>query len=411
MRSSLGLATDTFALTPLRPFVLLPPNLPHPPTCPSPQPITPQVHSPQPSSIGPRDHPNLAFPSRRTIVQPPPPTPHPPLRPPPWRRSRFTSYPKSRQKNKAKEKGPGDAASHQISILAKKGETSWRRALDQIREQLDASLCEYFGYVDFENEDQLVDPYDRRRLALPDAHGESSPSRRQLGALDSPARIASSAVMMTSSQWEGDDAMRCAAAEGEACAHLEEEQWYAEWQADFEDWWLATPYSNALQHCIGAFGLHLASRLDWAWRAKFGGMSAFKPPANADAANAADPSCKWLENDGTQLQEELRIPDLPELPASFALPEVPPLPRLLPDWQRLQSLSQPLDGQAQGPSADEQNLGLGHVGGGNLSFGVGAAAGAGIGAAAVAAMIIVRRRMHGMRVSMRASCSAAPSVG
>lgn len=72
MRSSLGLATDTFALTPLRPFVLLPPNLPHPPTCPSPQPITPQVHSPQPSSIGPRDHPNLAFPSRRTIVQPAP---------------------------------------------------------------------------------------------------------------------------------------------------------------------------------------------------------------------------------------------------------------------------------------------------------------------------------------------------
>lgn len=112
------------------------------------------------------------------------------------------------------------------------------------------------------------------------------------------------------------------------------EHWAALWQDRLDDWWGGLPMidQEALGGCVGALGLHLGSRFhialsSWAHRL---GMRAPKPPAATGAA--AEGGCDWINNQG-----QLSLPEFPTFPTSmdaFKAPLVPPIPRLLPQWQQ-----------------------------------------------------------------------------
>ena len=83
----------------------------------------------------------------------------------------------------------------------------------------------------------------------------------------------------------------------------------------------------------------------------------------------ADSECKWIEEGTTSLD----LPDFPDFPAQFELPPVPPIPRLLPDWGWVQSLSErPLELHAQQSRATVNEAGYFGLG---LGLGIGAVAG------------------------------------
>ena len=77
---------------------------------------------------------------------------------------------------------------------------------------------------------------------------------------------------------------------------------------------------------IGALSLHLASRLDAAFRAWRGGGT---PPGGGSSASLPQPAgaapdgCHLLNDGGAALE----LPPFPEFPAYFELPSVVPLPR------------------------------------------------------------------------------------
>ena len=84
---------------------------------------------------------------------------------------------------------------------------------------------------------------------------------------------------------------------------------------------LPMPTQGQLGACMGALGLHVGSKLDALMGTKRAGNQAGQP----------EQGCDWVEKSAPQLQ----LPQFPELPAKFV---VPPIPQLLPGWQRLQSL-------------------------------------------------------------------------
>lgn len=114
------------------------------------------------------------------------------------------------------------------------------------------------------------------------------------------------------------------------------EHWWSEWNEKLDGWWLATPYRDGLQACMGALGIHLADRLHFlyrSWRAlhfwKADAGSASAPPA----AKALGENCEWIGETGAQLD----LPDFPDFPMQFELPPVIPMPRLLPSFSDLQA--------------------------------------------------------------------------
>lgn len=127
-----------------------------------------------------------------------------------------------------------------------------------------------------------------------------------------------------------------------------EEGWFKSWQGVIECWWVALPMptQTQLSGCIGAMGLHLASRFE-ATLARRGSSS-----PRAQGAAAAESQCGWVPERLSQLQ----LPDFPDVGGvHFTLP---PLPRLLPSWQQLQwrqSSVAPEIGAASGSSSPESS--------------------------------------------------------
>ena len=119
-----------------------------------------------------------------------------------------------------------------------------------------------------------------------------------------------------------------------------QEAWLKAWAERFDCWWLslAAPSQTQLGACLGALALHISSRLDASWRATRSLMGHIPSPLKVSDSSpgAVDSNCQWLE------QSELGLPDFPAFPfaddgGSFPW-QLPPLPQLVPSWERLQAL-------------------------------------------------------------------------
>ena len=109
-------------------------------------------------------------------------------------------------------------------------------------------------------------------------------------------------------------------------------RWLADWHAQFECWWVLSPYSDGLHACLGALSLHVARRFE-VWRSGARAMSGASK-RGTDGAPTSEAGCEWV-----QLELDLELPPFPELgPHERALFQVPPLPRLIPAWERLHTL-------------------------------------------------------------------------
>ena len=113
----------------------------------------------------------------------------------------------------------------------------------------------------------------------------------------------------------------------EVCAL--EDVWFEQWHSDIENWWLLTPYREGLQACMGALGLHLASRFEAAQRAWLALQGKTPPPTRAHPT-ASEPGCSWVSESASQL-EIPKFPEWPTGPDAFEMPLLPPIPRLLPN--------------------------------------------------------------------------------
>ena len=134
-----------------------------------------------------------------------------------------------------------------------------------------------------------------------------------------------------------------------------ENEWHQEWTERFECYWLALPGPTQMQlgGCLGALALHLGSRFD-----RMLGRPT-TPAAGARDGVRAEGGCEWL--DESQFRELPTLPDFPRV-GSFEF-TIPPIPRLVPTWQRLHSLA-PLSGShAERPTSATTVLFFG-VGGG-----------------------------------------------
>ena len=117
---------------------------------------------------------------------------------------------------------------------------------------------------------------------------------------------------------------------GESESHTtREEEWTAVWRSRLECWFGALPIPTQAQlgGCLGAFGLHIGSRLESSLRAaglRGGGA------ATAPLPLTHRQECDWVHNSANG--GGLILPQFPDFRADFSLP---PLPRLIPSWQRL----------------------------------------------------------------------------
>lgn len=112
------------------------------------------------------------------------------------------------------------------------------------------------------------------------------------------------------------------------------EAWSEEWSRRITCWWsgLPMPTQNQMGACMGALGLTIASRLDTAFRAAQGFLGQ-APALSQPPAGAAEANCEWV----TYGAAELQLPSFPAFGEDFKF-SLPPIPRLLPSQQMLQSL-------------------------------------------------------------------------
>lgn len=112
------------------------------------------------------------------------------------------------------------------------------------------------------------------------------------------------------------------------------DSWLEEWSKRFNCWYLGLPIPTQTQlgSCMGALGLHLGSKLDASWRTAQLALGT-PPKAVQPRAESAETGCDWL-NDANYFD----LPAFPEFPANELGFELPPIPRLLPTTQQLQSL-------------------------------------------------------------------------
>ena len=82
--------------------------------------------------------------------------------------------------------------------------------------------------------------------------------------------------------------------------------WHEEWQRRLGDWWAISPYTDALQVCLSAFSLHLASRLEAVW-ARVSGGGASRIASQRQQPHSVDAACEWVG------EVELGLPPFPEL--------------------------------------------------------------------------------------------------
>lgn len=158
--------------------------------------------------------------------------------------------------------------------------------------------------------------------------------------------------------------------------------WHAEWTRRFSCWWISLPRlsQSQLGSCMGALGLHVGSRLEAAAAA-----SQLRLGTSAPAAQS-EPGCEWLE--GASLQ----LPAFPAFPRSDASFTLPPIPRLMPSWQRLQSLAEQRHHAQLEPQQEDSSL---------SHLGIGAAAGFGLGAALVLGLAAWQGRGRSARLQLR----------
>lgn len=169
-----------------------------------------------------------------------------------------------------------------------------------------------------------------------------------------------------------------------------EAAWHEEWLARFECWWLATPYSAALQACWGALGITLARRFE-----------AMRSGGGAPASQmAAEPTCDWVESNAAALQ----LPQFPQLsdgvPYDFKLP---PIPRLLPQWQQLHS--------AQPTSDGTDELVLEQGGAALMPIAVGGASGFALGGLILLGLSLGRSRNRGRPALRQGAPKGATKAG
>lgn len=124
----------------------------------------------------------------------------------------------------------------------------------------------------------------------------------------------------------------------ETTPEASETAWLDTWAHRFSCWWLAVPplTQERLGGCLGALGVHLASRLDASLRSA-GGASSSRPMAVQGGATRREPGCEWV----AEHSESLKLPRFPDLRTlDFTVPPLPRLlPHLVPNWRYLQSLS------------------------------------------------------------------------
>jgi len=130
------------------------------------------------------------------------------------------------------------------------------------------------------------------------------------------------------------------------CAHelADERAWWAEWSARLSCWWVQTPYQGPLQACFGALGLSLAQRFEQLVRLK--GANIPRGPFEG----TSEPGCDWVSDGSAQLE----LPEFPAIGDGFEF-TLPPIPRLLPSFQHLQSYAPGVtsaDAFGQQPSED-----------------------------------------------------------
>jgi|TARA_B100000513_G_C11861754_1_gene173005 hypothetical protein len=106
---------------------------------------------------------------------------------------------------------------------------------------------------------------------------------------------------------------------------------------------------------------------------------------------AAEPGCEWLTE---QAADKLELPEFPTWNHEFA---VPPIPRLVPTWERLQTLAAPTRYSVYKPPAQmvaqHEGSNLEMSGKANLMQAVasGATLGAGLSALIVTTVVVMRR--------------------
>lgn len=169
------------------------------------------------------------------------------------------------------------------------------------------------------------------------------------------------------------------------------EDWQAAWRTRLECWFLGLPLPTQTQlgSCMGALALHLGSKLDASWRAAQLALGRTPTAMQQIPAREGIPEtgCEWVRGGGLEMPA---IPDLPgDLPSDFRLP---PLPQLLPTWQRLQSL---VNWQRLQPRQQQQSTPAWQA------AGLGAGVGLGLGAVLVLAIACNRRRPWMCRVRVR----------
>lgn len=145
----------------------------------------------------------------------------------------------------------------------------------------------------------------------------------------------------------GEEAPRRAQAPQE-----ELQAWHEAWRERMLCWWLGlpTPSQQQLGACLGALGLHLASRFDAAWRASRVAFGRNMPSApQLTAAAQPERGCEWLSREA----EENKL-ELPEFPA-FSETDIdlmqylPLIPRLVPSYETLNALAMQQRPQRQRP--------------------------------------------------------------
>ena len=117
--------------------------------------------------------------------------------------------------------------------------------------------------------------------------------------------------------------------------------WQQSWESRFECWWLALPMptQSQLGSCMGALGLHIGSKLDASFRAAQSLVTGRPPLPMTPATGIAEPGCEWVEGLGTSATAgNMQLPDLPEFPLFPSEFQLPPIPRLVPEMQYLQSM-------------------------------------------------------------------------
>ena len=112
------------------------------------------------------------------------------------------------------------------------------------------------------------------------------------------------------------DSTRCALAERRCDASPASDRFWTQWQDDIRNWWLFSPIAPTIGSCAGALSLHLASRLDAAWRALRFGADA--PPARPRSSGGSDVACEqWVEESADAMQlpgMSIRQPSCPPGP-------------------------------------------------------------------------------------------------